>query len=134
MPRGQVQALQGTAATYAGMVATFCGRMRCWQLQVLAGSLQQRLDAGAQPDILPLTLVPHVKTRRARALFRAGIRTVEALAAAPPARVEAALRAAAPARAQGAGPGGGLERHAAQQVQEAARRMLARSGLGQPSP
>ena len=124
--RGQIQGLQAMGATFAGMVASFAGKLHWWQLQVLCTSLQNRMDAGAQPDILPLTRVPHVKSFRARALFKAGIRTPEELARAPVAKVEAALRTVTPFRMQGQAPrrSSKADRKIAEQIQEAAARML----------
>ena len=67
--RGLEQSLQALASTFAGQVAIFCGKLHWWQLHVLCQSFQDRLETGAQPDVVELARVPHVKTHRARALL-----------------------------------------------------------------
>jgi len=96
--RGAVQSLQGLAATYAGMVEVFCVKLNWWQLQALVSSFQDRLEEGAQPDVVKLARVPHVKTVRARALKSAGIASVEALSQASVEEVAEALKAVTPFR------------------------------------
>ena len=78
--RGTLQTLQSLASTFAGQVAIFCGKLRWWQLQVLCKSFQDRLETGAQPDVVELARVPHVKTHRARALVASGITSLDELA------------------------------------------------------
>ena len=91
--RGTLQTLQSLASTFAGQVAVFCGKLRWWQLQVLCKSFQDRLETGAQPDVVELARVPHVKTHRARALVASGISSVDELASSSLHSIERALGA-----------------------------------------
>lgn len=62
------------------MVAAFCERLGWHDLETLVSSFQKRVLVGARPEILALTEVRHVKAYTARLLYKAGIRTPEALA------------------------------------------------------
>ncbi|EKX38827.1 hypothetical protein GUITHDRAFT_115154 [Guillardia theta CCMP2712] len=104
MSRGTVQTLQGLASTFSGQVSIFCSKLHWWQLQVLCSSFQERLEVGGQPDIISLARIPHVKNVRARALFNAGITSVEALAAAEEEHIVEALRCVMPFRLHGQTP------------------------------
>ncbi|KAK8400534.1 hypothetical protein O3P69_003295 [Scylla paramamosain] len=79
--RGVLQALQQSAATFAGMVTVFCNR----------------LHFGIQRDLCDLVrLSPLLNAQRARHLHSAGLETVTMVANATPAQVEEILHAATP--------------------------------------
>eukprot|EP01048_Picozoa_sp_COSAG05_P004349 COSAG05_NODE_230_length_13364_cov_33.748662_4_plen_533_part_00 len=82
VPRGSLQMLQDKAATFANMVSGFCQRLNWWDLEVLTGSYAKQLNYGCQTDVLPLCEIPGVQAARARALFKAGLRNVAAVATA----------------------------------------------------
>ena len=78
--RGALQNLMGAAATFANLVSNFCQQLKWWDLEVLTGSFAKRLNHGCQVDVLPLCEIPGVQGTRARALYKAGLRTVAAVA------------------------------------------------------
>eukprot|EP00741_Cyanophora_paradoxa_P004231 tig00000789_g4108.t1 len=83
--RGQVQALMNSAALFAATVVQFCKRMEYWALELIMSNYVQRLNFGVKRDVLPLVEIPGVKAKRARMLYRAGYRSVKAVASADPA-------------------------------------------------
>ena len=80
VPRGSLQNLMSAAATFANLVSNFCQQLKWWDLEVLTGSFAKRLNHGCQIDVLPLCEIPGVKGVRARFLYKAGLRTVAAVA------------------------------------------------------
>ena len=96
VPRGHLQSLQTTAATFCGMVTVFCQQLKWWSLHSLIGNFADRLCFGVEPDIIPLAQIPHVKGNRARILFKKGYKTVSSIAAAHPLEIEEILRQDAP--------------------------------------
>lgn len=46
--------------------------------------MQGRVSYGVKPEIVSLTEIPHVKGHRARLMYKAGLRTPEAVAAVEP--------------------------------------------------
>ncbi|EFN55218.1 hypothetical protein CHLNCDRAFT_52598 [Chlorella variabilis] len=79
--RGEVQNLQDHAARFASMVAAFCERLGWYDLEALIVKFQSRVLHGVRPEILALSEIPFVKAYTARLLYRAGLRTPEAVAA-----------------------------------------------------
>eukprot|EP00741_Cyanophora_paradoxa_P008438 tig00001331_g8165.t1 len=92
LARGQLQSLQTSASGFAGAIAGLCDGLNWWQLRLIAARFRDRLAAGVQAELLDLVRVPGVTAARARALHRAGFRTLQALAAAPEKELAAALR------------------------------------------
>eukprot|EP00761_Pharyngomonas_kirbyi_P007509 gb/GECH01007519.1/.p1 GENE.gb/GECH01007519.1/~~gb/GECH01007519.1/.p1 ORF type:complete len:1125 (+),score=246.86 gb/GECH01007519.1/:1-3375(+) len=96
IPRGSLQSLQNLAATFSGMVTTFCRELKWWPLEVLLHRLKDRLNYGAQMDILPLLQIPHVKAHRARALYNEGYKSIESIAHAEIQEIERILQKIVP--------------------------------------
>ncbi|XP_047970916.1 helicase and polymerase-containing protein TEBICHI [Salvia hispanica] len=78
--RGMVQALQENAGRFASMVSVFCERLGWHDLESLVGKFQHRVSFGVRAEIVELTTIPFIKGSRARALYRAGLRTPQAIA------------------------------------------------------
>ncbi|KAL6985395.1 DNA-directed DNA polymerase [Sarracenia purpurea var. burkii] len=78
--RGMVQALQENAGRFASMVSVFCERLGWHDLEGLVSKFQNRVSFGVRAEIVELTTIPFVKGSRARALYKAGMRTPQAIA------------------------------------------------------
>ncbi|CAK9182716.1 unnamed protein product [Ilex paraguariensis] len=78
--RGMVQALQENAGRFASMVSMFCERLGWHDLEGLVSKFQNRVSFGVRAEIAELTTIPYVKGSRARALYKAGFRTPQAIA------------------------------------------------------
>ncbi|GFP80266.1 helicase and polymerase-containing protein tebichi [Phtheirospermum japonicum] len=78
--RGMVQALQENAGRFASMVSVFCERLGWHDLEVLVAKFQNRVSFGVRAEIVELTSIPYIKASRARALYKAGLRTPQAIA------------------------------------------------------
>ncbi|XP_051137227.1 helicase and polymerase-containing protein TEBICHI [Andrographis paniculata] len=78
--RGMVQALQENAGRFASMVAVFCERLGWNDLESLVAKFQNRVSFGVRAEIVELTAIPYIKGSRARALYKAGLRTPQAIA------------------------------------------------------
>ncbi|XP_024930711.1 helicase and polymerase-containing protein TEBICHI isoform X3 [Ziziphus jujuba] len=78
--RGMVQALQENAGRFASMVSLFCERLGWHDLEGLVAKFQNRVSFGVRGEIVELTTIPYVKGSRARALYKAGLRTPLAIA------------------------------------------------------
>uniref|UniRef100_A0A3P8PU19 DNA polymerase theta n=1 Tax=Astatotilapia calliptera TaxID=8154 RepID=A0A3P8PU19_ASTCA len=94
--RGQLQSLQQSASTYAGMVTVFCKRLGWHNMELLLSQYQTRLSFGVQRELVDLVRVSLLNATRARALYTQGLCTVAELARATAADVEKALRNAIP--------------------------------------
>ncbi|XP_023812203.2 DNA polymerase theta isoform X3 [Oryzias latipes] len=94
--RGQLQSLQQSASTYAGMVTVFCKRLGWHNMEMLLSQYQTRLSFGVQRELLDLVRVSLLNATRARALYAQGLCTVAELARATVADVEKALRNSVP--------------------------------------
>ncbi|XP_067849109.1 DNA polymerase theta [Heptranchias perlo] len=94
--RGQLQSLQQSAATYAGMVTVFSNRLGWHNMELLLSQFQSRLSFGIQRQLCDLVRISLLNAQRARALYDAGFGTVSELARGNPADVETALRNAVP--------------------------------------
>ncbi|KAL0791440.1 hypothetical protein Bca101_007686 [Brassica carinata] len=78
--RGMVQALQENAGRFSSMVSVFCERLGWHGLEGLVAKLQNRVSFGVRAEIVELTSIPYIKGSRARALYKAGLRTCQAIA------------------------------------------------------
>ncbi|KAM7008657.1 DNA polymerase theta [Tautogolabrus adspersus] len=94
--RGQLQSLQQSASTYAGMVMVFCKRLGWHNMELLLSQYQTRLSFGVQRELVDLVRVSLLNATRARTLYAQGLCTVAELARASVADVEKALRNAVP--------------------------------------
>ncbi|XP_055500258.1 DNA polymerase theta [Leucoraja erinacea] len=94
--RGQLQSLQQSAATYAGMVTVFSNRLGWHNMELLLSQFQSRLSFGVQRQLCELVRVSLLNAQRARALYNAGYCTISELAQGSPTNVETALRNAVP--------------------------------------
>ncbi|XP_054044367.1 DNA polymerase theta isoform X5 [Rissa tridactyla] len=94
--RGQLQSLQQSAATYAGMVTVFCNRLGWHNMELLLSQFQSRLTFGVHRELCDLVRVSLLNAQRARTLFNAGFVTVADLAKASPDDVAAALTNSVP--------------------------------------
>ncbi|KAK7473467.1 hypothetical protein BaRGS_00035296 [Batillaria attramentaria] len=82
-PRGFVQNLLTSAASFASCVLRFCQELpELWAYQELLGNFAKRLAYCVSVELLPLMEVPGVKLGRARQLYSAGYQTLQSLAAA----------------------------------------------------
>ncbi|KAK3555997.1 hypothetical protein QTP86_034344 [Hemibagrus guttatus] len=94
--RGQLQSLQQSASTYAGMVTVFCNRLGWHNLELLLSQFQSRLSFGVQRELCDLVRISLLNAQRARALYSAGLVTVAEVARTNVPDVEKALRKAVP--------------------------------------
>ncbi|EEF45923.1 DNA polymerase theta, putative [Ricinus communis] len=78
--RGMVQALQENSGRFASMVSLFCERLGWHDVEGLVSKFQSRVSFGVRAEIVELTTIPYVKGSRARALYKAGLRTPLAIA------------------------------------------------------
>lgn len=70
-PKGLLQSLQQSAATYAGMVSIFCQRLGWRNMELLVSQFQARLHFGVQPELCELLRLPSLDGRLARLLYDA---------------------------------------------------------------
>lgn len=89
--RGMLQSLQQSAATFAGIVTSFCTALNWNVLAGIVKQFQERLYFGIQPDLLDLLRIPSLNAQRARALFTADIKSLQELASADEFKVEKIL-------------------------------------------
>uniref|UniRef100_A0A087YNZ5 DNA polymerase theta n=1 Tax=Poecilia formosa TaxID=48698 RepID=A0A087YNZ5_POEFO len=94
--RGQLQSLQQSASTYAGMVTVFCKRLGWHNMELLLSQYQTRLSFGVQRELVDLVRISLLNAARARALYAQGLCTVAEVARATVPDVEKALRNAVP--------------------------------------
>ncbi|XP_010140554.1 PREDICTED: DNA polymerase theta, partial [Buceros rhinoceros silvestris] len=94
--RGQLQSLQQSAATYAGMVTVFCNRLGWHNMELLLSQFQSRLTFGVHRELCDLVRVSLLNAQRARTLYNAGFVTVADLAKASPGDVATALKNSVP--------------------------------------
>ncbi|XP_059178781.1 DNA polymerase theta-like [Physella acuta] len=94
--KGQLQSLQQTAATYAGMVTVFCGRLGWHNLELLLSHFQKRLSCGVQQELVDLVRISTLNASSARMLYNGGYHTVADVAKAEPIEVENLFKKASP--------------------------------------
>ncbi|KAM0973689.1 hypothetical protein ACFX2C_016979 [Malus domestica] len=78
MARGMVQALQEKGLHL--WLTMFCERRGWHDLEGLVCKFQNRVSFGVRAEIVELTTIPYIKGSRARALYKAGLRTPLAIA------------------------------------------------------
>lgn len=103
---------------FAGMVASFCQRLTWADLEGLITRYAARVFHGVKPEVAALTEIPGVRGKRARALYKAGLRTVEEVAGARLEVVLEALLAGGGGGGRGRGGDERNERHAASKILE----------------
>ncbi|KAH0628689.1 hypothetical protein JD844_010112 [Phrynosoma platyrhinos] len=113
--RGQLQSLQQSAATYAGMITIFCNRLGWHNMEQLLSQFQSRLTFGIQRELCDLVRISLLNAQCARALYDAGFITVADVANGKITEIENAIRNAAPFRSA---------RKAVDEDEEAARERL----------
>ncbi|XP_013926923.1 PREDICTED: DNA polymerase theta-like, partial [Thamnophis sirtalis] len=96
--RGQLQSLQQSAATYAGMITIFCNRLGWHNMEQLLSQFQSRLNFGIQRELCDLVRISLLNAQCARALYNAGFITVADVAKGTLEEVENVFRNAAPFR------------------------------------
>ncbi|XP_036600001.1 DNA polymerase theta [Trichosurus vulpecula] len=96
--RGQIQSLQQSAATYAGMITVFSNRLGWHNMEQLLSQFQKRLTFGVQRELCDLVRISLLNAQRARALYTAGFLTVADLARGSIAEVETVLKNSLPFR------------------------------------
>ena len=94
--RGMLQSLQGSSATFAGMVTVFCGKLGWANMEMLLSQFQSRLSFGVERELCDLVRISLLNAARARMLYNAGYHTIASVAAAPPSEIENILHNAAP--------------------------------------
>ena len=94
--RGMLQSLQGSAATFAGMVTVFCQKLGWTNMELLLSQFQSRLSFGVERELCDLVRISLLNAGRARMLYNAGYHTVASLASAPHPEIENILHNAAP--------------------------------------
>lgn len=94
--RGMLQSLQGSSATFAGMVTVFCEKLGWTNIELLLSQFQSRLSFGVERDLCDLVRISLLNAARARMLYNAGYHTIASVAAAPPSEIENVLHNAAP--------------------------------------
>jgi hypothetical protein len=115
LPRGLVQQMRASAVSFASMMASFCGKLRWWQLQALGVRFHERLMSQGMcaSEVLPLMMVPGIKTWWATSLYDKGVQSLEQLARTDVAAVEEAIRTSTAFARKPAGPGSAASRTAA---------------------
>lgn len=94
--RGMLQSLQGSAATFAGMVTVFCEKLGWTNMELLLSQFQSRLSFGVERELCDLVRISLLNAARARMLYNAGYHTMASVAAASPSEIENILHNAAP--------------------------------------
>ena len=94
--RGMLQSLQGSSATFAGMVTVFCEKLGWTNMEMLLSQFQSRLSFGVERELCDLVRISLLNATRARMLYNAGYHTIASVAAAPPSEIENILHNAAP--------------------------------------
>ncbi|XP_062427659.1 DNA polymerase theta [Rhea pennata] len=94
--RGQLQSLQQSAATYAGMVTVFSNRLGWHNMEQLLSQFQSRLTFGVHRELCDLVRISLLNAQCARMLYNAGFVTVADLAKASAGDVATALKNSVP--------------------------------------
>ncbi|XP_019052387.1 PREDICTED: helicase and polymerase-containing protein TEBICHI isoform X2 [Nelumbo nucifera] len=121
--RGMVQALQENAGRFASMVSLFCERLGWHDLEGLVSKFQNRVSFGVRAEIAELTTIPYVKGSRARALYKAGLRTPLAIAEASLPEIVKALFESSSWAAQGSAQRR-IQMGAAKKIKNGARKIV----------
>ncbi|VDP05370.1 unnamed protein product [Soboliphyme baturini] len=94
--RGHLQSLQQQAATFAGMITTFCDRLGWHSLTAVLQGFGERLAFGVKRELTELVKIDGLDRLRARSFHRAGFNTLAKLAQASLKDIAAVLRKAVP--------------------------------------
>ncbi|XP_077977729.1 DNA polymerase theta-like [Glandiceps talaboti] len=94
--KGQLQSLQQSAATFAGMVTVFCNRLGWFNLEILLAQFQSRLNFGVQRELCELVRISLLNGQRARVLYNGGYHSLAVIAQTSPTDIEHLLRNAVP--------------------------------------
>lgn len=89
--KGMLQSLQQAASTFAGMVTAFCHKLGWFNLELLIGQFQDRLQFGIHRDLIDLCRLNTLNGQRARILHNAKVETVAILANSSPNEIETIL-------------------------------------------
>ncbi|GLU01406.1 hypothetical protein SLE2022_187150 [Rubroshorea leprosula] len=122
--RGMVQALQENAGRFASMVSVFCERLGWHDLEGLVAKFQNRVSFGVRAEIVELTTIPYVKGSRARALYKAGLRTPLAIAEASIAEIVKALYESSSWAAQESSAQRRMQLGVAKKIKNSARKIV----------
>ena len=93
---GDLQGLQQSSSTFAGMVTAFCARLGWHSLELLLSQFQDRLQFGVQRELIDLCRLTTLNGQRARILFRGGLESVSQVASARSEDIEVLLLRSAP--------------------------------------
>ena len=96
LPKGQLQSLQITAGTFAGMVTIFCKKLGFKNVELLISQFQTRLEFGIEQELSDLVKISLLNGYRARALYTAGFHNLVLIAAAGVEAISKTLRDAHP--------------------------------------
>jgi DNA polymerase theta len=77
---GAVEFLMSAAGSFTNQMVRFCERMEWWSLEACLKAYAQRFEFGSKMDVVELCGIRGIGSKRARILFRHGIRTVDAVA------------------------------------------------------
>jgi len=77
--RGTLQALQQSSSSFAGMVNTFCERLKWRNLKVLVEDYQERLDLGIAPELCIIVKLSASAWSNVLIIFRRGFLMSKAL-------------------------------------------------------
>ncbi|GIL88385.1 hypothetical protein Vretifemale_16356, partial [Volvox reticuliferus] len=122
--KGPLEGLQERAGRFAAMVAAFCERLGWADLEVIIAKFQSRVWYGVRPEVVALTEIPYVKGHRARLLFKAGLRTPEAVAGCELQRLIEILSAGAPRNPEHEEQQRRTERRAARMILQGAKDLV----------
>ncbi|XP_059592184.1 helicase and polymerase-containing protein TEBICHI isoform X2 [Vitis vinifera] len=122
--RGMVQGLQENAGRFASMVSLFCERLGWNDLEGLVAKFQNRVSFGVRAEIVELTTIPYVKGSRARALYKAGLRTPLAIAEASIPEIVKALFEFSSWAAEGNSVQRNVQLGVAKKIKNAARKIV----------
>jgi hypothetical protein len=94
--RGTIQELSTNCCFFAASMISFCQRLGMGMFAAVLDHMADRLQAGAQADLLELAKLPFVKGRTARILWDNGYKNIRHLAEADAVALAAVLRSAQP--------------------------------------
>ena len=96
LSKGQLQSLQISAGTFAGMVTVFCKKLGFRNIELLISQFQTRLEFGIEQELSELVKISLLNGYRARALYNAGFHCLDLIAVAGIEIISKTLRDAHP--------------------------------------
>lgn len=78
--RGDVQTLQALAVNYSGMISAFCERLYWTDYSSLFLRVNEKISWCVKEELLDLMQLTSLRPERARALYNAGLQSVESIA------------------------------------------------------